>query len=216
MEKNIIEATKRDVIGKKVGVLRREGQLPGVIYGHKFDAMPIIMDSKKATKILNSATSSSIITVVIDGKEHAALVREKQMDYIRNQFIHIDFQAVSQTEKIHAKVGIVLTGVASAIKDFNGVLVEGLDSIEVEAFPKDLPERFVVDITKLANIGDAIHVSDIVVPDSVTMVDSLEEMILLVTAPAAEEVEEVPVEVEGTEPEVIEKGKKEEEEEDED
>jgi len=213
MDKNVIEASKRDVIGKKVGVLRREGKLPGVIYGHKFEAMPIIMDSKTATKVLNSATSSSIITVVVDGKQHAALVREKQMDYIRNQFIHIDFQAVSQTEKIRAKVGIVLTGVASAIKDFNGVIVEGLDAIEVEALPKDLPERFVVDISGLANIGDAIHVSDVEVPESVTVVDSLEEMIVLITSPAAEEVEEAPVEVEGAEPEVIEKGKKEEEEE---
>jgi large subunit ribosomal protein L25 len=149
MEKYVLEATKRDVIGKKVGVLRREGKLPGVIYGHKFEALPILMDSKTATKVLNSLTSSSIVTIMIDGKEHAALVREKQMDYIRNQFIHVDFQAVSQTEKIRAKVGVVLTGTAPAVKDFNGVVVEGLDAIEVEALPKDLPERFVIDITKL-------------------------------------------------------------------
>lgn len=78
MEKNVIEATKRSVIGKKVGVLRREGKLPGVIYGHNFDSEPILMDSKAATKVLNSVTSSSIVTIVIDGKSHAALVREKQ------------------------------------------------------------------------------------------------------------------------------------------
>lgn len=213
MEKYVLEAKKRDVIGKKVSVLRREGKLPGVIYGHKFEATPIIMDSKSATKVLNSLTSSSIVTIMIDGKEHAALVREKQMDYIRNQFIHIDFQAVSQTEKIRAKVGIVLSGTAPAVKDFNGVVVEGLDSIEVEALPKDLPERFVVDISKLVNIGDAIHVKDVVVPAEVDVVDDLEGMIVLITLPAAEEVEAVtPVEGEVAEPEVIEKGKKEEEE----
>jgi len=213
MEKNVIEATKRSVIGKKVGVLRREGKLPGVIYGHNFDSEPILMDSKAATKVLNSVTSSSIVTIVIDGKSHAALVREKQKDYIRNQFIHIDFQAVSQTEKIRTKVGIILSGLAPAVKDFNGVVVEGLDSIEVEALPKDLPERFVVDISKLANIGDAIHVSDVVVDDSVTIIDSPDEMLVLITAPAAEEVEpEAPAaEGEAAEPEVIEKGKKEEE-----
>jgi large subunit ribosomal protein L25 len=216
MEKNVIEATKRSVIGKKVGVLRREGKLPGVIYGHNFDSEPILMDSKAATKILNGATSSSIVTIVIDGKSHAALVREKQKDYIRNQFIHIDFQAVSQTEKIRTKVGIILTGLAPAVKDFNGVVVEGLDSIEVEALPKDLPERFVVDVSKLANIGDAIHVSDIAVDEAVTIIDSPEEMLVLITSPAAEEVEVVaPVEGEAVEPEVIEKGKKEEEDEEE-
>ena len=215
MEKNVIEATKRSVIGKKVGVLRREGKLPGVIYGHNFTSEPIIMDCKAATKVLNGITSSSIVTIILDGKEHAALVREKQKDYIRNQFIHIDFQAVSQTEKIRTRVGIVLTGFAPAVKDFNGVVVEGLDSIEVEALPKDLPERFVVDVSGLANIGDAIHVSDIVVPESVTILDPADEMLILITAPAAEEVEPVAAEAgaEAVEPEVIEKGKKEEDEE---
>jgi large subunit ribosomal protein L25 len=113
-------------------------------------------------------------------------------------------------------VGIILTGLAPAVKDFNGVVVEGLDSIEVEALPKDLPERFVVDVSKLANIGDAIHVSDIAVDEAVTIIDSPEEMLVLITSPAAEEVEVVaPVEGEAVEPEVIEKGKKEEEDEEE-
>ncbi|MPM12640.1 General stress protein CTC [bioreactor metagenome] len=215
MDKYVIEATKRDVIGKKVGVLRREGKLPGVIYGHKFDAMPIIMDSKTTTKILNSVTSSSIVTLVIDGKEHAALVRERQMDYIRNQFIHVDFQAVSQTEKIRAKVGVILTGLAPAIKDFNGVVVEGLDAIEVEALPKDLPERFVIDLSKLAAIGDAIHVKDVEVPANVEIVEDGEAMIVLITSPAAEEVEVATGEGDVVEPEVIEKGKKDEEDADE-
>lgn len=213
MDKYVIQATKRDVIGKKVGVLRREGKLPGVIYGHKFDAMPIIMDARTTTKVLNSITSSSIVTLVIDGKEHAALVRERQMDYIRNQFIHVDFQAVSQTEKIRAKVGVVITGTAPAVKDFNGVVVEGLDAIEVEALPKDLPERFVIDISKLAAIGDAIHVKDVEVPANVEIVDDVEAMLVLITAPAAEEAEPVAGEGEAIEPEVIEKGKKDEEEE---
>jgi large subunit ribosomal protein L25 len=212
MEKNLIEASKREVTGKKVGVLRREGKLPGVIYGHHFEAMPIIMDSKSASKVLNGVTSSSIVTIIIDGKEHAALVREKQKDYLRNQYIHVDFQAVSQTEKIRTRVGIVLVGVAPAIKDFNGVVVEGIDSIEVEALPKDLPEKFTLDISKLANIGDGIHVKDVVAPANVAILDDPEEMIVLITSPAAEEVE-APAESEAVEPEVIEKGKKEEEEE---
>jgi large subunit ribosomal protein L25 len=211
MEKNVIEAAKRSVIGKKVGVLRREGKLPGVIYGHHFEPAVIVMDLKEATRVLNAATSSSIITVKVDGKDISVLVREKQKDYIRNQYLHVDFQAVSQTEKIRTRVGIVITGVAPAVKDFNGVVVEGLDYIEVEALPKDLPERFVLDISTLANIGDALHVSDIAVPENVAFLTSPEEMIMLITNPAAEEVEEAPVVEEGAEPEVIEKGKKEEE-----
>jgi large subunit ribosomal protein L25 len=217
MEKNVIEASRRSVTGKKVSVLRREGKLPGVVYGHKFTSEPIIMDSKAATKVLNSVTSSSIVTLVIDGVEHAALVREKQRDYLRNLYIHVDFQAVSQTEKIRTKVGITLTGLAPAIKDFNGVVVEGIDAIEVEALPKDLPEQFIIDVSHLANIGDAIYLKDIAIPTNVEVMDSPEEMIVLITSPAAEEVEPEATAAEGevAEPEVIEKGKKDEDAEDE-
>ena len=213
MEKLVINAVKRGVTGKKVGVLRREGKLPGVIYGHHLDAQPILMDLKDATKVLQQTTASTIINIVVDGEVHAALVREKQKDYIRNQFIHVDFQAVSQTEKIRAKVNIDLTGIAPAVRNFNGVVVEGVNAISVEALPSNLPERFIVDISHLDNIGDAIYLKDMDIPTGVEFLDSPEELVVLITAPAAEEeVEEVPEAEAGAEPEVIEKGKKEEEE----
>lgn len=211
MEKLVINATKRDVIGKKVGVLRREGKLPGVIYGHHFDPEPILMELKEATKVLSNTTSSSIITIMLDGKEHSALVREIQRNYIKNTLLHVDFQAVSLTEKLHAKVNIELVGTAPAVRDFNGVVVEGVNAINVEALPADLPERFVVDISSLANIGDAIFLKDLKISDKVTLLDDPEEMVVLITSPAAEEVEEVAAGEAPAEPEVIEKGKKEEE-----
>lgn len=212
MEKVVINATKRTVIGKQVSALRRASKLPGVIYGHKIDPIAITMDLKESTRVLNTTTSSSVITLNVEGTEYAALVRERQRDVLKNRFIHVDFQAVSQTEKIRAEVNIVVEGHAPAVKDFNGVVVEGLTSITVEALPKDLPERFVVDLSTLMQIGDSITLRDITIPTGVEVLDSLDEMIILITAPAAEEVEEVAeVEaVEGAEPEVIEKGKKEE------
>ncbi len=213
MEKMVISAEKRSTIGKKVGVLRREGKLPGVIYGHKFEPTAIIMDLKEATRVLNQATSSSIVTVSLEGKEIASLVRERQRDYLRNRFIHIDFQAVSLTEKIRTAVNIEFTGIAPAVKDFNGVVVDGLNSVEVEALPTDLPERFILDISVLKEIGDSILVKDLVVPANVEVLTPEDEMLILITSPAGEE-EEVVVAGEGLEPEVIEKGKKEAEEED--
>jgi len=211
MEKITIKAEKRDVIGKKVGVLRREGKLPGVVYGHNFKAEPIIMNLKDASKVLVATTASTIINLVLDGKEHATLVRETQKDYLRNQFIHVDFQAVSLTEKLRAKVNVELTGIAPAVRNFNGVVVEGVNSINVEALPGDLPERFIVDISHLENIGEAIYLKDLQIPDGVELLDEPDELVVLITAPAAEEVEEAPVAEAGEEPEVIEKGKKEEE-----
>jgi len=193
-----------------VSVLRREGKLPGVIYGHKFETVSIIMDQKEASRVLNQATSSSIVSVNLEGKEIATLVRERQKDYLRNSYLHIDFQAVSLTEKIRANVNIELTGIAPAVKDFSGVVVEGLNSIEVEALPVDLPERFIIDLSVLKEIGDSIFVKDIPVSSKVEVLTPGDEMVILVTSPEAEEVA-VEEGAEGGEPEVIEKGKKEEE-----
>ena len=210
MEKLIINAEKRTTRGKKVEVLRRAGKLPGVIYGHKFDTTPILMDLKETTHTLNKATSSSIITINLEGKEVSALVRERQRDYIRNHYTHIDFQAVSLTEKIRAHVNVEFIGDAPAVKDFSGVLVDGISSIEVESLPSDLPERFAVDISVLKEIGDSILVKDLEIPANVELLTPGDEMLILVTSPAVEE--EVVPETEGvTEPEIIEKGKKEEE-----
>lgn len=213
MEKLVIAAEKRTTIGKKVKVLRREGKLPGIIYGHKYEPTTIIMDQKDATRVLNQATSSSVVTVDLEGKEVAALVREKQRDYLKNRYLHIDFQAVSLTERIRTYVNIELIGIAPAVKDFSGVVVDGVTAVEVEALPGDLPERFVVDISVLKEIGDSILVSDIEIPEKVELLTPADEMVILVTSPAAEEEEVVEVEEGGTEPEIIEKGKKEEAEE---
>lgn len=212
MEKVVIHATKRTVIGKQVSVLRRDAKLPGVIYGHKIDPIAITMELKESTRVLNNTTSSSVITIDLEGVEYAALVREKQRDVMKNRFIHIDFQAVSQTEKIRAEVNIEVVGLSPAVKDYNGVVVEGITKVSVEALPKNLPERFVVDLSNLKKIGDSISLRDIVIPDGVEFLDSLDETIISINNPAAEEIEEVVAAEEGTEPEIIEKGKKDEEE----
>jgi len=211
MEKVVIHANRRTVTGKQVGQLRRNGQLPGVIYGHNFVATPIVMDAHETSRVLVGLTSTSIVYIDLDGKEHAALVREKQRDYIRGTFLHIDFQAISLTEKIRAKVSVVLHGVSPAVKDFNGVVVHSLDAIEVEALPQYLPEKITVDISNLAQIGDAIHVRDLKLDENVEVLEDADEMIVIIKGTVEEE---APVEegAAAAEPEVIEKGKKEEEE----
>jgi len=210
MEKLVINATRRTVIGKQVKALRRGGKLPGVIYGHHIEATPITMDLRDATRILAELTASSIVTINLDGVQNAALVREKQRDFIKGTLRHVDFQAVSLTEKIRANVGVVLTGLSPAVKDFNGVVVAGLDEIEVEAFPQDLPERIIVDVSVLIKIGDGLYVRDLKFAAGVEVLDDADGMVVRVTA-AAEEEAPAPGEGATEEPEVIEKGKKEEE-----
>ncbi|NOY97905.1 MAG: 50S ribosomal protein L25 [Chloroflexi bacterium] len=218
MEKIVINAAKRDVIGKQVRALRRAGKLPGVLYGHGIESMPIMLDLRETSRTLENATSSSLFTVKVDGKEYPALVREKQWDFIRRTLLHVDFQVVSMTEKIAAKVRIELVGESLAVKEYGAVLVTGLTELEVEALPTDLPERITVDISGLVEVGDGIHVSDMVVDSAkIKILDDPSTMIAFATAAAKEEEEEVVAEellegeVEGEEPEVIERGKAEEE-----
>jgi len=216
MEKVVLKASRRTVTGKQVGALRRAGQLPAVIYGHNVEPVAISLDAKETKTLLGKISASTLVTIDLEGNEFPTLVREKQREPVKNVFLHIDFQAVSLTEKIRAKVGIVLTGISPAVKDFSAILVTTLNELEVEAYPQDLPERIVVDISVLNKIGDGIHVSDLILSDKVHIMSGTDEMIVLATAPKAE-VEEVAavegevVAEEGTEPEVIEKGKKEEE-----
>jgi large subunit ribosomal protein L25 len=221
MEKVVLKATRRDVIGKQVGALRRSGKLPAVIYGRHTQPVNISLDARGAALALSKVGSSSLITIDVDGTEFPALVRERQRDYIKDRLIHVDFLAVSLTEKLRAEVRIELTGVSPAVKDSDAVLVTGLHSLSVECLPADLPDHITVDIAPLAKVGDGIHVRDVSLGDKVQILDDPDEMIVNATyakieveAPTAvAEVVEAP-EAEGAEPELsVERGKKEEEEE---
>jgi large subunit ribosomal protein L25 len=212
MEEIVLQAQRRDVLGKQVKALRRQGKLPAVVYGHRIQPLAITLDTREASRQLTGVTSSHLITINVDGERHTVLVRDKQRNPIYGTLLHVDFLAVSMTEKLRANVVISLEGDPSAVKDYDGIVVTGIEQLEVECLPGDLPERVTIDISTLAQIGDAIYVRDIQLPSAVEVLTDADEMVVLITAPAVEVAEEVVV-VEGEgEPEVIEKGKKEEEE----
>jgi large subunit ribosomal protein L25 len=209
MKKVVLKAAKREVLGKKVGALRRAGKLPAVLYGHGIESTPIMLEAHEATLRLSHLTSSSLVMIDLDGKEYPALVREKQRDYLKNRLLHLDFQVISMTEKVTTKVGLELTGTAPAVKAFNAVIVTVLNELEIECMPGDLPARVVVDITGLAEIGDSIHVRDVVISDKVKILDDPAETIVVASATREEKVvEEVPAE-EGAAPEGGEAGQEE-------
>lgn len=195
--------------------VRRDGKLPAVIYGRRTDPMPIVMDAREASRALAQVSSSSLVTIELDGKEFPALVREKQRNFIKGTLLHVDFLAVDMAEKIRATVGIEFTGLSLAVKDFNAVLVTGLNELEIECLPGDLPEKVTVDISALGKIGDSIHVRDISLPEKIKVLTNVDDMVINATAPKVEEVVE-PVApaapAAGAEPELaVERGKKEEE-----
>lgn len=214
MEKIVIQATPRTIVGKQVRALRREGQLPAVLYGPHTKPIMISMDAHSSSLILSHMTASSLVTIELEGKEYPALVREKQRNFITNKLLHVDFQVVSMTEKLRTNVGIQLEGEAPVIDAFDAILINGLEELEVECLPQDLPERIIVDISGLANIGDAIYVRDIQLSGKVEILDDKDEMIVLATSTYEEPEEEIGISEGGAEPEVIERGKKEEDKED--
>lgn len=219
MEKVVLDAEKRDVVGKQVKALRRAGKLPAVIYGRRTEPINVSLDAHSASLILGRLTSSSLVTIALDGQEYPALVREKQRDYIKNRLLHVDFLAVSLTENIRASVSVNFVGVSAAVKDYNAVLVTNLQSLEVECLPTDLPERIDVDISVLARPGEGIRVRDVAVSDKLRLLDDPDTMVAVATfARVEEEAAAVPgeeaVEPAEEEPELaVERGKKEEEEE---
>ncbi len=210
MERITLQASRRSVTGKKVGSLRRQGILPAVIYGHNREPVSISLDLHQASLKLASASMSSLIDIDLEGEKLSTLIREKQMDYIKRKMIHIDFQAVSLTEKLRTSVNLELVGVSPAVKDFNGILVSNLFEVEVECYPQDLPENILVDVSSLKRIGESILVKDLKVSDAVEILANPDEVVVVVSLQGEEE---APV-AEGVsaEPEVIERGKKQEEE----
>jgi large subunit ribosomal protein L25 len=211
MEKVVLKATKRDLVGKKVGALRRQGKLPAVLYGHRIETTPILLDANEGLQTLAYLTSSTLLTIDLDGKQYLAQVREKQRDCVTKRLEHVDFQVVSLTEKMHAKVGIKLTGTAPAVKNFSAEIHTGLTVLEVECIPKDMPERIVVDISGLAAIGDSVRVRDVVLSDKLKILADPEEVIAIAAAPRKEEIIAEVAVAEEAAPEEIGPGKKEKE-----
>ncbi|MEX2144051.1 MAG: 50S ribosomal protein L25 [Anaerolineales bacterium] len=193
MERQTIQATRRTVTGKKVARLRAQGQTPAILYGRSLkEPVPVSMDRIELSKLLRKSSYSSLITVNLEGEEHNTLVRDFQVNHILGDLTHVDFLVVSLTETVRAEVRVVMEGKSPAVVTSGGLLVTGLEHIEVESLPQDLPEHFVVDVSSLVDFGDAIFVRDLTVPANVTVLSEPDELLFVATAPVAEIEEIVP------------------------
>lgn len=222
----VLQAQKRTVKGKKVGALRREGILPGVIYGKigKKTMEPIMvqMDLHESSLIIRTLTGSSLVRIEVEGEQYPVVLREIQKDVIYGTLRHVDFMALDLSEKLQTAVPIELIGEAPAVSNLSAVVVTGISQLEIECLPQDMPERIEVDASVLVDMDSVILVKDLDLPDNIDILTPEDEMIAGVTYVAIEEEPEEEVEgeladllEEGAEPEVIEKGKQDEEEEEE-
>jgi len=221
-ENIVIQAQKRTVKGKQVGALRRQGILPGIIYGRtvkdQIEPIPIQLDLREVSQTIKKLTGSSLVTLDVEGDKYPAILREAQRDIIYGTLRHVDFMAVSMSEKLHAAVPIELIGQAPAEITMAAVVVTGISELEIECLPQDLPDRIEVDATILVDIDSVIYVKDLDIPENIDILTDPDELIAGVTYVTIEEEEEEEEEGElaelldeDMEPEVIEKGKKEDE-----
>lgn len=215
MDKIVLKAEKRDVTGKQVKALRRAGQLPAVIYGRHVDPIAISLEAHTASLVFSKLTSSTLVTLDVDGTEYTAIVREKQRNFIKGNLTHVDFLALDLTEKIRTSVRLTFVGVAPAVKDYSAVLVHRMDVLEVECLPADLPERITVDISVIKEIGNNIHVRDIPLPENIVVLDDVDDVVIIATVVKEEASDIAAAAVPGAEaaaPDLsVERGKKEEE-----
>lgn len=213
MDQIELNSSPRTVVGKQVRALRRQGLIPIVLYSSHMTPMHLQADQKELARVLRQAGGSRLITVKTDGTSQQALARDVQREPITGQLLHVDLLAVSMTERIRVEVPLVLDGKPGAVKRNEGVLLTGLDTVEIECLPAELIDSIHVNLDALDQVGDSIQVSDLQVPDTIKILTDPGEMVARVTYLAAEEVEPVAPAAEIAEPEVIAKGKVEEEEE---
>ena len=190
-----LKVQRRKLIGKRVKSLRQIGQLPGVLYGAGIESMPIELDGREATRLLSRASGSTLIELNLEDESHTVLVRGVQRDVIRGDFLHVDFLKVAMDERIRAEVPIELIGEPPASEEAGVVLLTGVNTIEVEALPADLPDRITVNLEILENLDDSISVADLFLGEDITVLTEQDELIARPIYQAEEIIEE-PVEEE--------------------
>ncbi|MFQ5856053.1 MAG: 50S ribosomal protein L25 [Anaerolineae bacterium] len=203
MEQIVLTAEKREIIGKKVKRIRREGLVPAIIYGSAIDPIPIQVDTHEVSTVLRRAGANRLITVNVKGdrKPHITLARAVQRDVITRNLLHVDFQEVVLTETITSEVPINLEGTPDIVVRGEAIINQSLDAIEIEALPTDLIPFINIDISGLEEIDDSVFVRDLDLPDQITILTDPDEMIVRIGHPELE-VEEVEEEVPEEEVEV--------------
>ncbi len=185
----ILRAEPRTVLGKKVKRLRREGLVPGVVYGPVLNAtVSVSVDRRDFEKFFARNGHSTIVSLTWEGGRQPVLIREVQLDPITRAPLHIDFFAPNMRQKLQQSVPLVLH---NANEDMVGVLQTVLTEVQVEALPADLPHQIDLDIHNLVEVGDTVRVADLTAEGDVEFITDSEELIASVVAETVEEEPEV-------------------------
>ena len=205
-----LTAERRTALGRSaVRKLKATGSVPAVMYGSKDKPEALQVSRRDINAMLSHAAGENILVELeIGGKSRLALVQEVQHAPVGGAILHIDFHAVSMDEKIQADVPLEPMGTANGVKNMGGLLEQNLRTLEIECLPRDLPDVLRVDVSAL-NIGDAIHVREIPLPEGVTTRVQPDLTAFSVLAPTVEEEPAAAAVEAATGPEVIREKKEE-------
>ncbi|HUD05923.1 MAG TPA: 50S ribosomal protein L25 [Candidatus Saccharimonadales bacterium] len=175
---------ERTVVGKAVKKLRRDGFLPAVIHDHGKPSIHVMGKYLDVYRAYQEAGKHHPINITVGGKSFVTLIKTAEFEPYKHQLNHIVFGAVKADEKVEALIPIRLTDEIPAEKA-SLIIINQLDSVNVEALPGALPDEFIVDASKLIEIGDKVTVADIIVPEGVTILTEPEHTIATVYEPSA-------------------------------
>jgi large subunit ribosomal protein L25 len=209
-----LDAQARALTGKKVSQLRVQGLVPAIIYGARTEPIVLQIPYRPLEVTLRQAGGTRLININVDGKTQSVITREVQRDILRGTIMHVDFLAVDASTRITADIPVILVGESPAAQTRIGELLQQTNTLSIEAVPADLIDSVEVDVSGLAQIGDAIHVRDLNISPNITVLNDPDDLIARINAirEVVEEVETPEGEAAPAEPEVISKGKAEEEE----
>lgn len=193
-----LKAEKRKEVGRKVKRLRQEGVLPANLYGKGIKSESLQVDMVQFQKVFKETGETGLVELSIGNEKKPVLIHNLQRDPVSDMLLHADFLQVDLKQKVTASVPVEVVGESPAEKQGLGTAVLQLDEIEVEALPTDLPEKFVVDISVLEEVDQAIFVKDLQTEKGkVEIKDNMDEIVVKVE-PVKEETEEVPPPAEET------------------
>jgi large subunit ribosomal protein L25 len=194
-----LSASKRNILGKKVRFLRREGLTPANLFGHNIEPLPLQCNTVKLKRVLAQAGRTGIVNLKLDDSNEPrnVMVREVQIEPRTGELLHVDLYQISMEETIRVEVPIVLVGEAPALKTKENFLAHELNSLTIECLPNKIPSRIEVDLSVLIESEQAIHVEDISLGDGITILNNPEQPVVRVSAGFVEkEIEKPEVEAE--------------------
>lgn len=182
-EKISLDLLKRTVVGKGLRALRSSGHVPVIIHNHGDESLAAQSEYRALFKVHQQAGKHHPVEINLEGKKILAIIKDAHIEPVKQRLEHVVFQSIRQNEKVKAEIPVVFVGDEIPAEKKGLLVLRHLDTVEVEALPKNLPDTLEVDATKLSNEGDKLTVADISAPEGVSILTDIEHGIATVEVP---------------------------------